>query len=306
VRFGAVFPHADFGNDRGAIRDFAQGVEALGFDHLVTYDHVLSAQHATRTPPLTGPYDETHEFHEPFVLFGYLGAVTDTIDLVVGVLVAPQRQTALIAKQAAEVQALSGGRLRLGLGTGWNWVEYESLGADFDRRGAVLDEQAALLRRLWQEPLVAFDGDFHRIDRASIRPLPDVPIPLWFGGYSPRALRRSAQHGDGHLFGHLATVSWRRRASCAHEQPTGSASTQSPRRTLIPTRRTFARRRLHGRPLAGPISRSARSYSRRATRVRVPSTNISICSNVGASPFGRPFRSIRAGVLRRLRSQRPS
>ena len=203
MRFGAVFPHADFGNDRGAIRDFAQGVEALGFDHLITYDHVLSAQHATRTPPLTGPYDETHEFHEPFVLFGYLGAVTDTIDLVVGVLVAPQRQTALIAKQAAEVQALSGGRLRLGLGTGWNWVEYESLGADFDRRGAVLDEQAALLRRLWQEPLVAFDGDFHRIDRASIRPLPDVPIPLWFGGYSPRALRRSAQHGDGHLFGHL-------------------------------------------------------------------------------------------------------
>ena len=203
MRFGAVFPHADFGNDRGAIRDFAQGVEALGFDHLITYDHVLSAEHVDRSPPLTGPYDETHEFHEPFVLFGYLGAVTDTIDLVVGVLVAPQRQTALIAKQAAEVQALSGGRLRLGLGTGWNWVEYESLGADFERRGAVLDEQVAVLRQLWQQRLVSFDGDFHRIDRATIRPLPDVRIPLWFGGYSTRALRRSARHGDGHLFGHL-------------------------------------------------------------------------------------------------------
>lgn len=203
MKFGVVFPTNDVGNDRGAIREFAIGVEELGFDHLVTYDHVLGAVHADRDPPLRGPYDEHDEFHEPFVLFGHLGAVTIRIELVVGVLVAPQRQIALVAKQAAEVQALSGGRLRLGLGTGWNHVEYRALGADFERRGAVLDEQAELLRRLWSEPLVSFEGEFHHIDRAGIAPLPDTPIPIWFGGYSPAAYRRSAALGDGHLFGHL-------------------------------------------------------------------------------------------------------
>ncbi len=203
MRFGVVFPTNDFGNDRGAIASFAAGVEALGFDHLVTYDHVLGAPHDDREPPLAGPYDEHDEFHEPFVLYGYLGAVTRRLELVVGVLVAPQRPIALVAKQAAEVQTLSGGRLRIALGTGWNHVEYAALGADFDRRGAVLDEQTVLLRRLLTEPLVTFTGEFHRVDRAGIHPRPDVPIPLWFGGYSAAALRRSAQLGDGHLFGHL-------------------------------------------------------------------------------------------------------
>lgn len=203
VRFGAVFPHHDVGNDRMAIRDFARGVESLGFDHLVAYDHVLGAPHDGRGRPLVGPYDDSHEFHEPFVLFGHLGAVTERVELVVGVLVAPQRQTALVAKQAAEVQALSGGRLRLALGSGWNWVEYETLGADFERRGAVLDEQAVLLQRLWSEPLVTFHGEFHHVDRAGIQPLPDTPIPLWFGGYAGRALERSSRFGAGHLFGHL-------------------------------------------------------------------------------------------------------
>lgn len=203
MRLGAVFPTHHVGNDRVAIRDLAQAVEELGFDHLVTYDHVLGAVREGRGRPLVGPYDERHEFHEPFVLFGYLGAVTERIELVVGVLVAPQRQTALVAKQAAEVQALSGGRLRLGVGTGWNWVEYESLGAPFDERGNMLEEQVELLRRLWSEPVVSFDGRFHTVDRAGLAPLPDTPIPVWFGGYAPAALRRSALLGDGHLFGHL-------------------------------------------------------------------------------------------------------
>jgi probable F420-dependent oxidoreductase len=203
MRLGAVFPTHHVGNDRGAIRDLAQGVEALGFDHLVAYDHVLGAVHEGRDRRLAGPYDERDEFHEPFVLLGHLGALTERIELVVGVLVAPQRQTALVAKQAAEVQALSGGRLRLGVGTGWNWVEYESLGAPFEERGEVLAEQVELLRRLWREPVVSFDGRFHTVDRAGIAPLPDDPIPLWFGGYAPPALRRSAALGDGHLFGHL-------------------------------------------------------------------------------------------------------
>lgn len=203
MRIGAVFPTTVIGANVDDIRAFAAGVERLGFDHLITYDHVLGAPHDGRKRPLNGPYDDSHEFHEPFVLFGYLAAATSTLELTVGVLIAPQRQTALVAKQAAQVQLLSAGRLRLGLGTGWNWVEYESLGADFARRGAMLDEQVDLLRRLWNQPLVEFDGEFHRIDRAGLAPLPSHPIPLWFGGYSPPAFRRAAAHGDGVLFGHL-------------------------------------------------------------------------------------------------------
>lgn len=225
MKFGAVFPTHDFGNDRGAIREFAVGLEELGFDHLVTYDHVLGGSHDDRDPPLRGPYDEHDEFHEPFVLFGYLGAITMRIELVVGVLVAPQRQIALVAKQAAEVQALSGGRLRLGLGTGWNHVEYAALGADFDRRGAVLDEQVELLRKLWAERVVSFEGEFHHIDRAGIAPLPDTPIPIWFGGYSAAAYRRSAALGDGHLFGHLrpATLDGARQLIAIRAEQDGAA-----------------------------------------------------------------------------------
>jgi probable F420-dependent oxidoreductase len=205
MQLGAVFPTTEIGRDPGAIREFASGVEELGFDHLVAYDHVLGAQRSNRARRLDGPYDDSVEFHEPFVLFGHLAGVTERLGLVIGVLVAPQRQTALVAKQAAEVEMLSRGRLRLALGTGWNWVEYESLGADFERRGSVLDEQVTVLRRLWSEPVVTFDGEFHRIDRAGIRPLPDRSIPLWFGGYADVALRRTAAMGDGHLFGHLHT-----------------------------------------------------------------------------------------------------
>jgi len=203
MKFGVVFPTTEMGVDPGAIRDFAMGVEALGFDHLIAYDHLLGAPHGGRERSLTGPYDDQNEFHEVFVLFGYLAGVTERIGLVAGVLVAPQRQTALIAKQAAQVQIFSKGRLRLGIGTGWNWVEYDALGADFGRRGAVLDEQVVLLRRLWTEDVVSFDGEFHRIDRAGLRPLPTEEIPIWFGGCGPAALRRSATSGGGHLFGHL-------------------------------------------------------------------------------------------------------
>jgi probable F420-dependent oxidoreductase len=206
MRFGAVFPTTVIGRDAGAIRAFAEGVEALGFDHMITYDHVLGAPHDGRDRPLVGPYDEHDEFHEPFVLFAHLAAVTTRLELVVGVLIAPQRQTALIAKQAAELQLLSEGRLRLGLGTGWNWVEYEALGADFARRGPMLDEQVDVLYRLWSEPLVDIDRQFHRIERAGIAPLPERSVPLWFGGYSPPAFRRSVRHGEGHLFGHLQSA----------------------------------------------------------------------------------------------------
>ena len=153
-------------------REFAQAAEALGFSHLIAYDHVLGAEHDRRDPPLSGPYTEADPFHEVMTLYAWWAAVTQQIELVAGVLVLPQRQTALVAKQAVEIDLLSGGRLRLGLGTGWNYVEYESLGVDFRDRGKRLEEQVMVLRRLWTEPVVDVTGRFHRIDRAGLRPLP--------------------------------------------------------------------------------------------------------------------------------------
>ena len=201
LRLGAVFPTTEIGSDPGAIRDWAQAAESLGYDHIVVYDHVLGAVHEGREPPLRGPYTERDPFHEPFVLLAWLAAATTRIGLCTGVLILPQRQTALVAKQAAELDLLSGGRLRLGVGTGWNHVEYTSLGVPFEDRGARLDEQVALLRALWREPLVDFTGAFHRVERAGIAPRPGREIPIWFGGFTPVALRRAARLGDGFLFG---------------------------------------------------------------------------------------------------------
>jgi probable F420-dependent oxidoreductase len=148
-----------------------------------------------------GPYTERDAFHEPFVLLAHLAALTERLELTTGVLILPQRQTALVAKQAIELDLLSRGRLRLGVGTGWNHVEYESLGVPFGERGARLDEQVTLLRRLWSAPVIDYRGKFHRIDRAGLLPQPARPIPIWFGGFTPVALRRAARTGDGFLFG---------------------------------------------------------------------------------------------------------
>ncbi len=201
LKLGAIFPTTEIGSDPAAVRDWAQAAEALGYEHVIVYDHVLGAVHEGREPVLLGPYTERDAFHEPFVLLAYLAAVTERLALTTGVLILPQRQTALVAKQAIELDLLSGGRLRLGVGTGWNYVEYESLGVPFDDRGARLDEQVALLRRLWSEPVVDFRGAFHRVDRAGLLPLPARRIPIWFGGFTPVALRRAARVGDGFLFG---------------------------------------------------------------------------------------------------------
>ena len=201
MKIGAIFPTTEIGTDPGAIRDWAQAAEALGLSHVITYDHVLGAVHAGREPKLAGPYTERDAFHEPLTLFAWLAAHTRTLVLATGVLVLPQRQAALVAKQAVEVALLSGGRLRLGVGTGWNHVEYQALGVDYERRGALLEEQVALLRRLWSEPVVDFRGEFHRVDRAGILPLPERPIPIWFGGFVPTAFRRAARSGDGFQFG---------------------------------------------------------------------------------------------------------
>lgn len=197
MHYGVVFPQIEFGNDTQAIKDYAQTAEALGYDYLLVYDHVLGA-HPDREPKLTGPYTYQHPFHEPLVFFGYLAAITQRLQLVTGILILPQRQTALVAKQTAEVDVLSGGRLRLGIGLGWNYVEYEALHENFHTRGRRVEEQIALLRKLWTTPLVTHRTAHHVVDNAGINPLPiQRPIPLWLGGWTDPVLQRAARLGDG-------------------------------------------------------------------------------------------------------------
>ena len=196
MQIGVVFPQTELGGDVGAVRAYAQGVEQLGYAHLLAYDHVLGADPAIHTG-WAGPYDSHTTFHEPFVLFGYVAALTQ-LEVVTGIIILPQRQTALVAKQAAEVDLLTNGRFRLGIGIGWNAVEYEALGKDFTDRGVRSEEQVELLRRLWTEPTVTHDGPSERVTGAGLAPLPvQRPIPIWFGGSSPRAYRRIGRLGDG-------------------------------------------------------------------------------------------------------------
>jgi len=197
MRIGVTFPQTELGGDAGAVRAYGQRVEELGFSHILVYDHVLGADPQVHQG-WAGPYDVRTTFHEPLVMFGYLAAVTTTLELVTGVIILPQRQTALVAKQAAEVDLLSEGRLRLGIGLGWNAVEYEALGEDFSNRGRRSEEQVDVMRRLWTDPSVTFEGRYHTITGAGLAPLPiQRPIPVWFGAASPRAYERAGRLGDG-------------------------------------------------------------------------------------------------------------
>jgi probable F420-dependent oxidoreductase len=199
VVIGALFPQTELGSDPIAVRDFAQAAEDLGFHHILTYEHVLGAQ--TDRPDRQGrrwAYSIHDSFLEPFALFSYIAAITQRIGMTTGILIAPQRQTVLIAKQAATVDVLSGGRLRLGIGLGWNEVEYEALGQDFHNRGKRMEEQVAVLRALWTQEQVRFEGRWHHIDDAGLKPLPvQRPIPIWMGGSADAALRRIARLADG-------------------------------------------------------------------------------------------------------------
>lgn len=197
MRFGVIFPQTEIGADPTAVRDYAQAAESLGYDHLLAYDHVLGANPARR-PGWKPPYTHKDMFHEPFVLFGYLAGLTKKIELTTGIIISPQRQTALVAKQAAAVDVLCGGRLRLGIGIGWNDVEYEALGENFKNRGRRSEEQIEVMRRLWTEELVTFQGRWHRITEAGLNPLPiQRPIPIWLGGSAAPVLRRIGRLGDG-------------------------------------------------------------------------------------------------------------
>jgi probable F420-dependent oxidoreductase len=196
MQIGVVFPQTEIGADPGAVRAYALAVQELGFAHVVAFDHVVGADPAIHSP-WNWPYDMSTMFHEPLVLFGYLAALT-SLELVTGVLVLPQRQTTLVAKQAAEVDVLTQGRFRLGVGVGWNSVEFDALGKDFRTRGRRVDEQIELLRRLWTEQSVTFEGSDDRVTGAGICPLPvQRPVPIWLGGLSEPAYRRIGRLGDG-------------------------------------------------------------------------------------------------------------
>jgi len=197
VRIGVVFPQTEIGADPYYLKDYAQAAEELGYAHILAYDHVIGANPASR-PGWKPPYSHLDIFHEPLVLFGYLAGLTNKIELVTGIIILPQRQTVLVAKQAAALDVLSGGRLRFGIGIGWNHVEYEALGEDFKNRGRRSEEQIEVLRKLWTEELVNFEGRWHKISDAGINPRPvQRPIPIWFGAADERALRRLAKLGDG-------------------------------------------------------------------------------------------------------------
>lgn len=196
MNIGLVFPQTELGGDRGAVRAYAQRADELGFTHLLAYDHVLGADPKVHAG-WNGPYDVSTTFHEPFVMFGYLAAVT-SMELVTGIIILPQRQTALVAKQAAEVDLLTGGHFRLGVGLGWNAVEYEALGKNFADRGRRIGEQVGLMRRLWTERTVTFNGEHETVTGAGLAPLPiQRPIPVWFGGQSRPAYARMGRLADG-------------------------------------------------------------------------------------------------------------
>lgn len=204
MKTGAVFPQTEIGSDPAAVRDYVQAVEELGYSHMMVYDHVLGAD-TSHHANWQGSYTSESMFHEPFVLFGYLAGITTTIELVTAVLILGQRQTALVAKQAAEVDLLTGGRLRLGVGVGWNHVEYEALNQEFSNRGQRYAEQIRLLREFWTQEVVEFEGRYHKVDYAGVNPQPvQRPIPIWMGAGgranpvpTDRVLRRVARLADG-------------------------------------------------------------------------------------------------------------
>jgi probable F420-dependent oxidoreductase len=199
MQVGVVFPQTEFGCEPSAVKDYAQTAEALGFSHVLAYDHILGAN-PDRQGGWSGPYTHQSSFLEPFVLFSFMAGVTDRIGFIPGIIILPQRQTALVAKQAAVLDVLTGGRFRLGVGLGWNHVEYTALNENFNNRGKRIEEQVMVMRRLWTEPLVTFSGKWHQVPDAGLNPLPiQKPIPIWFGGHARPALLRTARLADGWL-----------------------------------------------------------------------------------------------------------
>ena len=207
MQIGCIYPQTEVESDPGAVKAFAQAAEGMGFAFIESYDHVVGANRPSPSGTQR-PYNLDSPFHEPFVLLSYMAAITERIGFATGILILPQRQAALVANQAACLDVLSNGRFRMGIGTGWNEVEYEALGSDFATRGARMGEQVEFMRALWTQREVTFHGEYNHIEEAGLWPLPvQRPIPVWFGGASDRpyfgekakmgVLRRIARLGDG-------------------------------------------------------------------------------------------------------------
>jgi probable F420-dependent oxidoreductase len=216
MKLGMVFPQTEVAGDPDRARRFVTGAEELGYDYVLLYDHPVGGVHEGREPKLAGPYTEQDSFHDPFVFFAFAAGLTTKLEFATGVLILPQRQTALVAQQAANVDLFSKERLRLGVGVGWNWVEYEALGQDFKTRGRRIDEQIPLLRRYWSEPNFSFEGQFDRIDRAGINPLPKRQIPIYVGGFIEAAFVRGARFGDGYIFAGRTEAVFEHKARVQH------------------------------------------------------------------------------------------
>ena len=213
MQIGVAYPTREVDANPASIRKFVKAAEELGYQHLMAYDHVIKTPHDNRDPQLMGPYTDKDSFQDPFVFFGFVAAISEKLEFSTGVLCLPQRQTALVAQQAADVDLLSNERLRLGVGIGWNYVEFEALGEDFHTRGKRADEQIELLKKLWEGDVISYEGQFHRIDRGCINPAPRRQIPLWLGGHSEAGYKRGARFGDGFIFagtGQTATEGWER------------------------------------------------------------------------------------------------
>lgn len=223
MKLGVSYPQNELHGSAEALHRFGVAVEELGYDHLLMYDHVVGAVRADREPPMPErAYNEKDPFHDPLVAFAYLAGITRRIELISGVLILPQRQTVLLARQAADVALLSGGRLRLGVGLGYNAVEYHALGQNFSTRGRRMREQIPYLRRLWTGEPMTFTGEFDQIDRAALNPGPKQSIPIWYGGSSEAAFRRAAKLADGFIFGYAfrdeAVQAWRRMQELLREE----------------------------------------------------------------------------------------
>ena len=200
MKYGVTLSNADITNDPQQIKDFVQAVEGAGYDHVLQAEHVLGG-HPARLRPGERVHTYEQVYHEPFVLLSFVAAVTQRLELVTSILILPQRQTGVVAKQAAELDLVSGGRVRLGVGIGRNWMEYEALNEDFATRGRRLEEQVQVLRKLWTEELVTFEGRWHHFDRMGLNPMPiQRPIPIWMGSYTQvveRVIKRIARLADG-------------------------------------------------------------------------------------------------------------
>ena len=233
MKIGVTFPHFDFGADRAGLRRYIETTAACGFDYLLAYDHVLGAD-ITNRPGWSG-YDKDDSFHEIFTLFGYIAGVAPDLELVTGVVILPQRQTALVAKQAAEVDILTGGKFRLGVGIGWNAVEYEALGEDFHNRGRREEEQIDLLRRLWTEPVLTYRGQYHRVTEAGLNPMPiQQSIPIWIGGTTDIPIKRAARLADGWF--PIGVVDDRQRARLQLLRDSAAAAGRDPARIGVDAR----------------------------------------------------------------------